>query len=35
MVVLMTIFVGPDGSLIGHLFGLDGSLIGHFCRSRW
>ena len=33
MVVVLTIFVSPDGSLIGHFVGLDGSLIDHFRRS--
>jgi len=33
MVVLLAIFVSPDGSLIGHFVGLDGSLIDHFRRS--
>jgi len=33
MAVLMTIFVGLDGSLIDHFVGVDGSLIDHFCLS--
>jgi len=33
MVVLLTVFVGLDGSRIAIFVGLDGSLIDHFCRS--